>query len=333
MGRRTVRKAENDTGALSCETCQTLPATLELILNNILDIKRTVEEQRNETASLRKENQELRDILSQIRTQRTSNDGRKKQDVAEKNHKLVLTDSVLGYVDSRKLVNTDFTAVPGAKISNVKEMITNKHHGSSYDSITLHVATNDLNALEDATKLDDVIEEYKSLINETKTLTERIIVSSVCPRLDTTGELVQPFNAALEALCDDTECTFINNTSSFTLADGTPNDGYIWQKGPHLTRPGVNRLIQNLKIAVRPGETDVTRSNGQNRGTPPTPARPITRDLRQNCKNTDDVVIFQDGCRQCNERGHTIDTCHHYEAVKCGTCRMRGHKSKHHRRT
>ena len=36
------------------------------------------------------------------------------------------------------------------------------------------------------------------------------------------------------------------------------DDGYFWKNGPHLTRPGLNRLVQNLKIRMREGTSDVT---------------------------------------------------------------------------
>ena len=156
---------------------------------------------------------------------------------------LVLADSILRDVDITKLKDTTFVSQSGAKISNLRDKL-NSHHGSSFDSITLHVATNDLESIsEHPDKIPDVIEEYSKLIDDAKAMTSTVKVSSVCPRLDGCSELVAPFNAALGVLCQESEVNFVDHTPSFTLSDGVINDGYIWRNGPHLTRPGVNRLI------------------------------------------------------------------------------------------
>ncbi len=74
-------------------------------------------------------------------------------------------------------------------------------------------------------------------------------------------ELVEPFNTNLQVLCEDKDCEFLDHTPIFTLGDGSINDGYLTQgKGPHLTKAGFNKVAKNLKLQVKTGVTDVTKS-------------------------------------------------------------------------
>ena len=247
---------------------------------------------------------------------------------------LILADSILRDVDKQKLIDTSLVSLPGAKIATLREKLGN-YHGSTLESVTFHVATNDLDSIKDnPDKLDDIVSEYKGMIEDCKRLTSSVIVSSVCPRMDDVGELVEPFNNALKELCDDDHVTYIDHSCNFKLGDGKINDGYIWKNGPHLTRPGVNRLVRNLNIRTRAGILDVTRPHVRhNYGT--NSSSKSDRPNRNTISSTsaDDVVINHDGCKRCNERGHNVERCRHFHPVKCNTCHMRGHKSKHHRRT
>jgi hypothetical protein len=200
---------------------------------------------------------------------------------------LVIVDSVLRDIDEEKLVQTNVQKLPGGRIANVQKKLES-YHGASYKSVTLHVATNDLYDLRDEPeKIQDAVDNYKSLIQQAKPIADQVHISSVCPRLDCVKELVQPFNAALKVLCEETGVNFIDHTPSFTLGDGDINDGYLWKHGPHLTRPGVNCVVRKLRMLVKPGITDVSKdrySLNQTRS-----SRPRT--------DSSDVIINKDGCR------------------------------------
>ncbi len=63
-----------------------------------------------------------------------------------------------------------------------------------------------------------------------------------------------------------------------TLGDGTINDGYLAAgKGPHLTKPRVNKLVMNLKMKLVNVEGDITKAPGRhphnNKAKPPTASR------------------------------------------------------------
>ncbi len=89
------------------------------------------------------------------------------------------------------------------------------------------------------------MESYKELITAAKEKAIYVKVSSICPRSDET------VNAGLVSLCADEDVTFVDNTTSFFLADKTINDGYIMYDGVHLTRSGTNKLAKNLGLSMK----------------------------------------------------------------------------------
>ena len=272
---------------------------------------------------LQKLQKEVTDLKAQVNTASTVKpEGKNDAYPPPAKANLVISDSMLRDVDQSKLNDTTLVVMPGAKISALRDRLK-VYHGASFNSITCHVATNDLESIkDDQDKLQEVVNEYNELINESKAVSEAVIVSSVCPRSDEVNDLVQPFNDALKAVCNDNpNVSFIDNTPSFTLGDGKINDGYIWKNGPHLTRPGVNCLARNLKMNIKQGVNDVTRNHQHTqhrRGT-------------DHSMNDTDIKINRDGCRNCNERGHNVSTCRHSRPVLCNICKCRGHKAKHHR--
>jgi len=295
------------------------------------DLKMELDQKKNECTEMKRQisllQKEVSDLRKQVVTGEQPQGGIKKASNAH----LVLADSTLRDVDPAKLDDTGIVAISGGKISSLRERLQ-EYHGSSYSSLTFHVAANDLSDIKDEhDKLQGIIDEYKDLIREAKAITDKVVVSSVCPRLDDVNGLVRPFNEALEAVCDDdSNVTFVDHTRSFTLGDGKINDGYIWRNGPHLTRPGVNCVVRNLGVQVREGESDVTRLHQHlQRGSGDRNVHG-NRYRRQHSDGPDNVRINRDGCRFCNERGHNVDSCRHSQPVKCNICSLRGHKAKHH---
>ena len=288
------------------------------------DLKNDFDRMKKECGDMRKQLIKLEKQVSDLKAQmnvKTQNKPQNDANPPPAKSNLVLSDSILRDVDHNKLDDTTMIVMPGAKIAALHNRLKD-YHGSSFNSVTFHVATNDLEGIkDDQDKLQDVVNEYSELIDDSKAISETVVVSSICPRLDEINDLVQPFNEALKSICDECpKVSFIDNTPSFTLGDGKINDGYIWKNGPHLTRPGVNCLARNLKLKLRQGERDVTRTHQytQRSGAD----RPV---------NDSNIRIHRDGCRNCNERGHNVSTCRHSRPVICNVCKCRGHKAKHHR--
>ena len=283
----------------------------------------------DECAKLKDENKRLQERVNSTKDPVLSTQTVDVSGSPDPNDHLVIVDSVLRDIDEVKLEQTSVQKIPGARIADVVKKLET-YHGESFKSVTLHIATNDLYDLRDEPdKVQDVVDNYKNLIQQTKPIADQVCVSSVCPRLDCVKDLVQPFNTALKVLCDEMEVNFVDHTSSFTLGDGCINDGYLWKNGPHLTRPGVNCVVRKLKMLIKPGITDVTKDRlGVTHNSTSRPRSDLSRPRNDLLS---DVIIHKDGCRQCNERGHNTDTCGHSRPVMCNHCKRLGHKEKHHR--
>ena len=86
-----------------------------------------------------------------------------------------------------------------------------------------------------------VVEAYSAVIDTALVKARTVIVSSGYPRLTTTEatSTIDAVNAGLVSLCDEKNVAFINNTPSFTLSDGSVNDGisrmgYISRQPPSV---------------------------------------------------------------------------------------------------
>ncbi len=94
---------------------------------------------------------------------------------------LVLSDSMLGLVDSPKLVDTKLVPLLGGHVHTLKEeLMKPDYHGAKFRKVTLMVGTNDLqDAKGEVAKLPGVVEQYKELISNSEAIAEDVTVSSV----------------------------------------------------------------------------------------------------------------------------------------------------------
>ncbi len=143
----------------------------------------------------------------------------------------------------------------------------------------------------------------------------------------------------------------MDHTPIFTLGDSSTNDGYLTQgKGPHLTKTGLNKVAKNLKLAMKSGITDVTRSYPAKKSIPDFHQSDGNRKSyydnhkpsheKRGTANRDappkdwypNVVFNRDGSVLCNDGGHSSSECHHQHTGPffCHHCQAPGHKAKHH---
>jgi len=91
------------------------------------------------------------------------------------------------------------------------------------------------------------VEEYSTLISETKKVCSNIHVTSVAPRNDQqTHVYTLEANELLKATCDSLACDFINLDVLFVLNNGEINDGYFASDNVHLTLKGSLKLAHLL---------------------------------------------------------------------------------------
>ncbi len=105
---------------------------------------------------------------------------------------------MLGLVDPPKLVATKLVPMSGGRVHTLKEeLMKPEYHGAKYRKVTHNLQ----DAKGEVAKLPGVVEQYKELISNSKAIAEKVIVSSVCPRLDdVVSELVEPLNTSLKMM-------------------------------------------------------------------------------------------------------------------------------------
>ena len=214
------------------------------------------------------ENMSLRDRISKL----TSESQKLQWELHHQNKstkKLLIGSSIIRDIDSAKLVNTDVRSIGGAKVKTVKDELENMN--SQLDELIVVVGGNDCDEeSREAGSVHDILETYDSLIEIAKTKADSITVSSICPRNTAvkTQTSIDALNAGLQDLCATKGCEYVDQRGSFTLGDGSINDGYILSDGVHLNRSGANRLAKNLKLKVKDNVKDITKPRKHDKAKP-----------------------------------------------------------------
>lgn len=174
----------------------------------------------------------------------------------------------------------------------------------SRSKIVVVAGTNDYS--KDDVSVTDALEDALKLIQTARSMADEVVISGVCPRLDTSKdqEHFPAFNAGLPSLCEEKECSFIDHSPSFTFSDGSVNEGFLINKGPHLTRAGSNRLIKNLGLGS--GKEDVTKARNNYKRMP----------AKDNASSRQ-----QRGCYYCSERNHISKNCRLGGPIVCASCK------------
>ena len=127
---------------------------------------------------------------------------------------LVIGDSMIKHIDQQKIqrASGDQSVVhsySGAKVDEIKNKIKHSMEKDQFETIILHVGTNDL-VHEDsemvATKMD-------ALIKEAKSKARHVVVSSIIKRYDSRVALsrITLFNNLMIDLCSQHNTTYLNN--------------------------------------------------------------------------------------------------------------------------
>ena len=173
-----------------------------------------------------------------------------------------------------------------------------------------------------------------------------VVVSSIPPRTDSTRaqQRVEELNSILQETSTTFGAQFISNDTSFRLADGLPNEGYLSADGLHLNYRGTNRLATNLGLTsagqeVQSAKTRTTRNQGDRRST--------RQNERSQCQQTDNEwytvrryhdrrhsmptnAALHSRCTPCcycyEESGHVKQNCRHGSKLQCHTSQSFGHK-------
>lgn len=256
------------TGQDSNDILQTVSEIKSNILEEIKHLRKMLKESKDENKALVDENKSLALENKRLCLKVAELDSKLNANVWQ-NHRsgkkdLILGDSIIRDIDQTKLQDTVIHCNRGARIQDTINDLDLVAEKGPFGNITLVTGTND--AADHTADVEGTIEKYKTLINKASGMAEKVSVSSILPRKDQSQERVDLLNVSLASMCTDSgevdlsKVSFIDNTKSFMLQDGDVNDGYFIGDGPHITYGGSNRLARNLKVKVKPGVQDITRT-------------------------------------------------------------------------
>ena len=159
---------------------------------------------------------------------------------------LLLGTSLLRNVDETKLENWEVTAKGGATIEDLHQWLTKVPESKSYKEVTIVGGSIDL---EKKTAVD-IVSDYQAFTVSAGLRAEKITISSVPPRNKENKELKEKreVNGKLRELCDNDGFNFIDNDPSFHLMNGEINEACLTNDGLHLSKRGVDSLLQNCSI-------------------------------------------------------------------------------------
>ena len=170
----------------------------------------------------------------------------------------VIGSSLIREIDENKLLNTKCVCLPGACINDIKVAISKFPTSQKLHRLAIVVGGNDCDKRTDA-NLDvaQILQEYENLIKAAKEVSASVAISSVCPRNrgDEVTQRITTLNAGLKVRCEELSVDFIDNDPLFHLQDGSRNDGFLLADSIHLTHAATNKLVSNLQLVLRHGET------------------------------------------------------------------------------
>ena len=159
---------------------------------------------------------------------------------------LLLGTSLLRNVDPTKLDNWEVTAKGGATIADLHKELAGLSKGS-YSKLVLVCGSIDL----ESKSATEVIEDYQAIVATASTIAESITISSILPRADKDlSEKIKDANADLKHVSGDIGVRFADNDGNFYVSSGSINKAMLTQDGLHLTKHGVDCLLDTCGVKV-----------------------------------------------------------------------------------
>ena len=257
-------------GIWACFRCRRMPAQVEGMVQAVTSLTNMVKTLTNAFSKLSTKYEDNCKKTAAIHDKLLSENAELRKQIAENYSKAsteqwkqfskahgtaVFGSSIIRDIDQNKLVATKCVSISGGLIKDVQTEVDNFPPHRKLSRAVLVIGGNDCDNSGAGGDVTDILNQYKDLINSTKSIANSVTVSSICPRNRSAEvtERISSLNAGLQALCSDLDIEYADNNPSFYLQDGSLNDGYLLPDNVHLTRAATNRLVSNLKLELRQG--------------------------------------------------------------------------------
>ena len=204
---------------LAAEKC---PARLPFFykvtdLSKVLkEVKDAHEQTKAEVVALKCEASELKDKMNELNKSRSySGAVMQRNPEPVKKSTLLIGDSTIRDIDEEKMTDTSIKCYPGATLERVRDELLKLKETHTTNKIVVVAGTND--CAKDDVLVNDALEDASNLIQTARSMADEVVISSICPCLDKDREHLSAFNAGLQSLCEEKECSLIDSTPSFTL--------------------------------------------------------------------------------------------------------------------
>ena len=171
----------------------------------------------------------------------------KPRNVTQSNDKVLLIgSSIIRNVEAQNTDKITVICKRGAKQQDIIQDL--KKQTTHYCKAVLVVGTNDC---DDATKnCASIMEERHQLLTEAKKHANKVIISSILPRVDGALQLkIDTVNKATRDMClKDPSIDYVCNDGCFKLANQTQNRSLFVSNGLHPSYSGTTNLLRNLGL-------------------------------------------------------------------------------------
>ena len=166
---------------------------------------------------------------------------------AEPKPSLLLGTSLLRNVDPEKLRNCEMVAKGGTTINDLHATLNNLPEDTQYDKITIIAGLIDV----EKKLADEIVSEYQALLVAVSSKCEKAAICSVLPRMDKEmSTKTLKLNEDLKNMCQNDGHEFMDMDDTFLLRNGKANKACLLDDGLHLTKYGVDNLIQGCNIPL-----------------------------------------------------------------------------------
>ena len=161
---------------------------------------------------------------------------------------LLLGTSLLRNVDSHALENWQVIAKGGAKVDDLHAALKELPEEKGYEEIVIIGGSIDV---ENKTA-EEVVTDFTATLSSASLRAEKTTVCSVLPRTDKDlNEKRLSVNENLKTACDTVNAKFVNADETFLLRNGKVNAANLVTDGLHLSKHGVDNLLQTCNVTVK----------------------------------------------------------------------------------